>query len=159
MVKILHKYFTSVFSTFKHVCFYFPFLRLCRRRRPPPLPLPVRKDRRSVAHVTLFVWSRSPSRLFKSAYPVLSVWTVPALTAPPSPSNNVEEMGAPADRQKSSSSMKGHKGESVKGGWNKASKVYPAVPSTPPPPKKKPDSPGRLRIAALEAVFSSLKQK
>ena len=37
-------YFTSV-------CFYFLFLRLCRRRRPPPLPIPVTKDR-SVAHVT-----------------------------------------------------------------------------------------------------------
>ena len=40
--------------------------------------------------------------------------------------------------KKSSSTTKGPKGESVKGG-NKAGKVYPAVPSTP-----KTDSPGRL---------------
>ena len=54
--------------------------------------------------------------------------------------------------KKSSSTTKGPKGESVKGGGNKAGKVYPAVPSSP-----KADSPGRLRIAALEAGFSSFK--
>ena len=53
--------------------------------------------------------------------------------------------------KKSSSTTKGPKGESVKGG-NKAGKVCPGVPSSP-----KADSPGRLRLAALEAGFSSFK--
>ena len=64
---------------------------------------------------------------------------------------HLEEMGAPADRQKSSSSTKGPKGDLVKG-VNKAGKVYPAVPSTP-----KTDSPSRLRTAALVVGFSSFK--
>ena len=78
------------------------------------------------------------------------MWTVPALTAPPLP-GHVEEMGAPADRQKVLFNHEGAQGEISKGG-NKAGKVYPAVPSTP-----KTDSPGRLRLANLEAGFSSFK--
>ena len=55
--------------------------------------------------------------------------------------------------KKSSSTMKEPKGElCLGGGGGKAGKVSPAVPSTP-----KPDSPSRLRIAALEAGFSSFK--
>ena len=54
--------------------------------------------------------------------------------------------------KKSSSTTKGPNGESVKGA-NKAGKVYPAVPSTP----KTDFFSGRLRIAALEAGFSSFK--
>ena len=53
--------------------------------------------------------------------------------------------------KRSSSSMKGHKGDSTKGG-NKSGKVCPEVPSTP-----KAVSPGRLRLAALESGFSSFK--
>ena len=53
--------------------------------------------------------------------------------------------------KKSSSTTKGPKGESAKGG-NKSGKVCPEVPSTP-----KAVSPGRLRLAALEAGFSSFK--
>ena len=50
-----------------------------------------------------------------------------------------------------SSSTKGPKGDSAKGG-NKSGKVCPEVPSTP-----KAESPGRLRLAALESGFSSFR--
>ena len=53
--------------------------------------------------------------------------------------------------KRSSSSTKGPKGDSAKGG-NKPGKVCPDVPSTP-----KAESPGRLRLAALESGFSSFK--
>ena len=59
--------------------------------------------------------------------------------------------------KRSSSSTKGPKGDSAKGG-NKSGKVTassghcPVVPSTP-----KAESPGRLRLAALESGFSSFK--
>ena len=57
--------------------------------------------------------------------------------------------------KRSSSSTKGPKGESAKGGGgNKSGKVCPEVPSTP-----KAVSPGRLRLAALEAGFSSFRRK
>ena len=54
--------------------------------------------------------------------------------------------------KRSSSSTKGPKGDSAKGGGNKSGKVCPDVPSTP-----KAESPGRLRLAALESGFSSFK--
>ena len=53
--------------------------------------------------------------------------------------------------KRSSSSTKGPKGDSAKGG-NKSGKVCPDVPSTP-----KAESPGRLRLAALESGFSSFR--
>ena len=53
--------------------------------------------------------------------------------------------------KRSSSSTKGPKGDSAKGG-NKSGKVCPEVPSTP-----KAESPGRLRLAALESGFSSFR--
>ena len=62
-------------------------------------------------------------------------------------------MGAPAVRQEVLFDHEGTQGGISKGG-NKAGKVYPAVPSSP-----KTDSPGRLRMAALAAGFSSFKTK
>ena len=53
--------------------------------------------------------------------------------------------------KRSSSSTKGPKVDSAKGG-NKSGKVCPEVPST-----SKAESPGRLRLAALESGFSSFK--
>ena len=53
--------------------------------------------------------------------------------------------------KRSSSSTKGPKGDSAKGG-NKSGKVCPEVPST-----SKAESPGRLRLATLESGFSSFK--
>ena len=53
--------------------------------------------------------------------------------------------------KRSSSSTKGPEGDSAKGG-NKSGKVCPEVPSTP-----KAESPGRLRLAALESGFSSFR--
>ena len=54
--------------------------------------------------------------------------------------------------KRSSSSTKGPKGDSTKGG-NKPGKVCPDVPSTP-----KAESPGRLRLVALESGFSSFRK-
>ena len=54
--------------------------------------------------------------------------------------------------KRSSSSTKGPKEDSAKGGGNKSGKVCPDVPSTP-----KAESPGRLRLAAFESGFSSFK--
>ena len=62
-----------------------------------------------------------------------------------------QDMWKKWERQKVLFDHEGTQGESVKRG-NKAGKVYPAVPSTP-----KTDSPGRLRLMALEAGFSSFK--
>ena len=64
----------------------------------------------------------------------------------------VEEMGAPADRQKALFNNEGTQGGVSKGGGDKAGKVYPAVPLY-----HKIDFPSRLRIAALEAGFASFK--
>ena len=64
-------------------------------------------------------------------------------------SGRMEEMGS----KRSSSSTKGPKGDSAKGG-NKPGKVYPDVPSTP-----KAESPGRLRLAALESGFRLSRRK
>ena len=54
--------------------------------------------------------------------------------------------------KRSSSSTKGPKEDSAKGEGTKPGKVCPDVPSTP-----KAESPGRLRLAALESGFSSFK--
>ena len=80
---------------------------------------------------------------------VLQGQSLPSLCPPLT--GYVEEMGAPAVHKEVLFDHAGAQGGISKGG-NKSGKVCPEVPSSP-----KADYPGRLRLAALEAGFSSFK--
>ena len=156
------KYVVSIFSlvylssvcSFDIYMFLFHFLRLCWRRRPPPLLIPVRTARRSVTRVTfVHVWYRSTSRMFKIPTPfLLHGQSLPSLR-PPLP-GYVEEMGAPVDVKKFSSTNEGIQGGVSRGGGTRLVRYTQQFHITP-----RNWFPGRLRIAALEAGFSSFRRK
>ena len=104
--------YLSIVCSFNMYVSISSFLNYVKGGDPSP-PHASKKGQKKCDSCHFFMSDLEPHPECSNSYHVLAVCTVPALTI-----------------KKSSSTTKGPRGESVKGG-NKAAKVYPAVPSYP----------------------------
>ena len=116
-----------------------------------PSPHSSKKHDKKCDSCHAYVSDLDPHPIFRSASREGAVRRAPALTVPPSLWTHGRNGSASRHQTGPLRPRRGPKGIRLRGG-NKSGKVYPDVPSTP-----KAESPGRLRLAALESGFSSFR--